>query len=135
MTAVTIERPQKVRTPARERVRKQVSVTLQVSRQVFAGLCQKNVMITLALVALLVASAVGVVATTHLNRDLFNTLSGLHAERDDYQREWSQLLLEQSALSAHSRIERRASDELNMIVPGEQHIVLVPSAMPFAVAQ
>ncbi|MBC7182701.1 MAG: cell division protein FtsL, partial [Marinobacter sp.] len=81
---------------------------------------------------LLVASSIGVVVSAHENRELFNTLSQLHAERDRYQSEWSQLLLEQSALSAHGRVENLAAERFNMVVPGRQDIVLVPLISPVA---
>ena len=81
---------------------------------------------------LLVASSIGVVVSAHENRGLFNTLSQLQAERDRYQSEWSQLLLEQSALSAHGRVENLAAERFNMVVPGRQDIVLVPLMSPAA---
>ncbi|MBD3657891.1 MULTISPECIES: cell division protein FtsL [Marinobacter] len=130
MGAVTIEKP--ARTSAvlsRQTVREGVVSGLQLSRTIFAGLGQRHVVITMALALLLIASAVGVVVAAHDNRALFNTLSGLHAERDGYQREWSQLLLEQSALSAHGRIEQQAAGQLGMVVPGKDSIVLVPGTV------
>jgi cell division protein FtsL len=90
------------------------------------------VVVTLALVAVLTLSAIGVVVSAHENRELFNTLSGLQQQRDAYQREWSQLLLEQSALSAHGRVEHLAAERFNMVVPGRQDIVLVPLMSPVA---
>ena len=127
MSAVTIERPARVATVNRKKVRESLTTTVQLSRQIMRSLYRKDVVISLALVAVLVISSVGVVVSGQQNRELFNTLSQLHAERDGYQREWSQLLLEQSALSAHSRIERRASEQLGMVVPGRESIVLVPA--------
>lgn len=127
MSAVTIERPPREAVLNRQKVRRGLSTTLRLSQRIFQSLCQTHVAITLVLALVLIASAIGVVASAHENRRLFNTLSELHAQRDDYQRVWSQLLLEQSALSAHSRIERRAGDQLGMIVPGKNNIVLVPA--------
>lgn len=128
MSAVTIERPPREAVLNRQKVRRGLSTTLRLSQRIFNGLCQRHVAITLGLVVVLIASALGVVVSAHENRQLFNTLSELHAQRDEYQREWSQLLLEQSALSAHSRIERRAGEEMGMVVPGKDNIVLVPTS-------
>lgn len=97
----------------------------RVSRLVFLGLWRADLAITLAVVALLTVSAVGVVYSVHLNRDLFSQLNHLETQRDAYQRTWSQLLLEQSALSAHTRIEQRAVNKLNMKVPGKNDIEVV----------
>lgn len=130
MSAVTIERPPREAVINRQKVRRGLSTTLRLSQRIFQSLCQTHVAITLALALVLIASAIGVVASAHENRRLFNTLSELHGQRDDYQREWSQLLLEQSALSAHSRIERRAGEQLGMVVPGRNNIVLVPAGAP-----
>lgn len=127
MGAVTIERPVKTSTLSKKKVKDGLSTAMRLSRRIFASLRHRDVVISGALVAVLVVSAIGVVISAHENRELFNTLSQLHGERDDLQREWSQLLLEQSALSAHGRIEQQAAERLGMVVPGKQDIVLVPS--------
>ncbi|WP_375177234.1 cell division protein FtsL [Marinobacter mobilis] len=125
MGAVTIERPTRTSKLTTETVRAGFNNAYRLSRRIFAALGQRDVLVTMGLVAVLVASAIGVVASVHTNRGLFNELSQLQGERDGYHREWSQLLLEQSALSAHGRIERLASDQLGLVVPGKQDIVLV----------
>ncbi len=130
MGAVAIEeRVKTVRLNTRV-VRHGVTSALRISRQVFTATRQRNVLVSLTLVVLLIASAIAVVVGAHKNRVLFNDLSQLHEERDHFQREWSQLLLEQSALSAHGRVESLASTRFEMIVPGRQDIVLVPLLMP-----
>ncbi|HET8849391.1 MAG TPA: cell division protein FtsL [Marinobacter sp.] len=135
MGAVAIEQPTKTSRVARDRVRESVNRAMRLSRQVFAATCEPRVLVTLALIAVLTASAIGVVISVHQNRTLFNALSGLQEERDGYQREWSQLLLEQSALSAHGRIERLAAERFSMVVPGREDIVLVPMMSPNAMHQ
>ncbi|PHQ24683.1 cell division protein FtsL [Marinobacter guineae] len=132
MGAVAIEEPVKTAKLNKQKVREGVATAVRISRQVFDATRQGKVLVSLALVALLVASSVGVVVSAHENRELFNTLSQLQAERDRYQSEWSQLLLEQSALSAHGRVENLAAERFNMVVPGRQDIVLVPLMSPVA---
>lgn len=130
MGAVAIE--QKTRTAGlnKQRVRDGLSTAVRLSRQVFVALQQRQAVISMVLVVLLLASALGVVVSAHENRELFNTLSELQGERDGYQREWSQLLLEQSALSAHGRVEQLASERFGMSVPGKEDVVLVPVMAP-----
>lgn len=128
MSAVTLEKPAKSPTLTRENVRTRVSDALKLSAAIFRALSEPKVVVTLGLAALLIGSAIGVAVSAHQNRELYNTLSELQVQRDAYQRQWSQLLLEQSALSAHGRIEQKAVEELSMIVPGQEHIVLVPHA-------
>lgn len=128
MSAVTLERPAKASVLTREAMRGRVSDALKLSARIFRTLAEPQVVVTLGLSALLIGSAIGVAIAAHQNRELYNTLSDLQVERDAYQRQWSQLLLEQSALSAHGRIERKAVEEFDMVVPGREHIVLVPYA-------
>ncbi len=132
MGAVAIEEPVKTAKLNKQTVRNGVATAVRISRQVFDATRQGKVLVSLALVLLLVASSIGVVVSAHENRELFNTLSQLQAERDRYQSEWSQLLLEQSALSAHGRVENLAAERFNMVVPGRQDIVLVPLMSPVA---
>ena len=130
MGAVAIEpsvRPAKLN---KAKVKEGVATAVRISWQVFDATRQKPVLITLALVLVLVASSLGVVVSAHENRELFNTLSQLQAERDRYQRVWSQLLLEESALGAYGRVETLAAQRVNMVVPGREDIVLVPIMSP-----
>lgn len=132
MGAVAIEQPTKTTKISKQRVRDGVATAVRLSQQVFATTRESRVLVTLGLVAVLMLSAIGVVVSAHENRELFNTLSGLQQARDGYQREWSQLLLEQSALSAHGRVEHLAAERFNMVVPGREDIVLVPLMTPLA---
>lgn len=132
MGAVAIEPTVKPVKLNKEKVREGVGVAVRVSRRVFDGMRQKRVLISLALAVLLVGSSIGVVVSAHENRELFNTLSQLQSERDRFQAEWSQLLLEQSALGAHGRVEKLAAKRFSMEVPGRQDIVLVPLMTPLA---
>ncbi|MCK7543863.1 cell division protein FtsL [Marinobacter bryozoorum] len=126
MSAVTLEKPAKTSVLTRENVRGRVSDAFRLSARIFRTLAEPKIVVTLGLAALLIGSAIGVAISAHQNRELYNSLSVLQAERDAYQRQWSQLLLEQSALSAHGRIERKAVEDFEMVVPGREHIVLVP---------
>lgn len=133
MGAVAIEQPVKTTRLNKQRVRDGVATAVRISQRVFDATRQKRVLVSLGLMAVLVASSIGVVVSAHENRELFNTLSELQAQRDQYQREWSQLLLEQSALSAHGRVEALASEQLGMVVPGREDIVLVPLMSPASI--
>lgn len=112
--------------PRHQRFRETARIGMRLSRQIFAALWQSPVLITFGLVMLLAGSAIGVVYASHENRLLFNELNNLQVARDGYQREWSQLLLEQSALSSQSRVEQFAVKEFDMVVPGRDDIVIVP---------
>lgn len=79
---------------------------------------------TLLLLSVLV-SALAVVEVTHINRQLFRVYQGLVDRRDEIEVEWGQLLLEQSALAAHARVERVATTGLHMRVPAADEIIMV----------
>ena len=130
MGAVAIQERVQTRRLNTKVVRSGVASALRISGQVFVATRQSNVLVSLVLVTMLLASAIGVVVSAHKNRVLFNALSQLHEERDGFQREWSQLLVEQSALSAYGRVESLASTRFDMVVPGRQDIVLVPLQVP-----
>ena len=71
------------------------------------------------------ASALTVVHFAHLNRQLTIAQDGLYQQRDQLDIEWRNLLLEQRALSEHSRVEDIARSRLQMVRPaGEQDIAV-----------
>ncbi|PAU79947.1 cell division protein FtsL [Halovibrio salipaludis] len=107
------------------RWREVLDAATRISSRIFRGLWDPRVLATLVMLLVLTASALAVVHASHLNRTLYGTLNDLRDERDAYQRQWTQLLLEQSALSAHSHVEGRAARELEMKVPARDDIVVV----------
>ncbi|MDE1189616.1 MAG: cell division protein FtsL [Pantoea sp.] len=79
----------------------------------------------LLLVAVLV-SAMLVVTTTHKTRRLTAEREQLVLERDALDIEWRNLILEENALGDHSRVERIATDKLQMqhVDPSQENIVV-----------
>ena len=73
----------------------------------------------------LLASALGVIYTSHLNRKLFAETEKLNAERDALEVEWGRLLLEQGTLATPTRVERLARERLRMKVPASERIVII----------
>lgn len=122
MGAVRVETEQESRAL---RWRMVLESAARVSQRIFRGLWQSDALITLLMTALMLGSALAVAYSAHLNRTLYSDLASLQAERDGYQRQWTQLLLEQSALSAHSHVENRAVTELDMEVPARDDIVVL----------
>lgn len=77
------------------------------------------------LLAACVFTALAVVQLSHSNRLLVNAQNQLYQQRDALDVEWRNLLLEQRALSEHSRVEDIASARLNMLRPsGEREVVV-----------
>ncbi|USD64871.1 cell division protein FtsL [Vibrio sp. SCSIO 43136] len=71
------------------------------------------------------ASAMWVVHTTHDTRQAVHALDLTMAERDRLNNEWRNLILEENALSEHSRVQEIASQELEMSRPdGDKEVVI-----------
>ncbi|GAA3909420.1 cell division protein FtsL [Litoribacillus peritrichatus] len=79
------------------------------------------------LLSLIVGSSLSVVYSAHYSRGLFHELKMKKQERDALETEWGQLLLEQSALSAHTRVEQVAVKYLNLALPKAKDVELVMS--------
>jgi cell division protein FtsL len=94
------------------------------SGSVSIGFSLKNLGVGLLMLGLL-ASAFGVIYAKDLNRRLLIQYEGLQQQSQQYQVQWSQLLLEQGALSSQARIQRLAQQKLNMIIPSSKNIIFV----------
>ncbi|MFN3985273.1 MAG: cell division protein FtsL [Rhodocyclaceae bacterium] len=77
------------------------------------------------LLAIVVASALGVVASQHQARKLFIELERAQARAHELEVEWGQLQLEQSTWAALARVERIARDRLGMVAPKPGQVVVV----------
>lgn len=77
------------------------------------------------LLVLVMSSAFGVIYSKHKSRKLFVEVQQLKKQLDALNVEWGRLQLEQSAWSAHGRIERIARKRLNMTIPLANEIVYV----------
>lgn len=102
-----------------------LSARKKLTVEFISGISAKDVLVTLSLVLLLLMSATGVVYSSHMVRQLFAEHAELVEEKDNLQSEWAQLLLEQSAWSAPTRIESVARDELSMQLPKAEQIELI----------
>ncbi|GAA5218904.1 cell division protein FtsL [Corallincola platygyrae] len=72
--------------------------------------------------------AFGVILTVHHARQGTIALEQLLEHQDQLQVEYRHLLLEENALAEHSRIERLASNRLNMVrpAPEQEKVVRLP---------
>ncbi|MFA7239837.1 MAG: cell division protein FtsL [Sulfuricellaceae bacterium] len=85
--------------------------------------------LNLILVLIAVICAVGVVTSQHKARKLFTELQQEQAKALQMDVEWGQLQLEQSTWAMHARIEKIATNFLEMQVPDSARIQVV-SAQP-----
>lgn len=75
----------------------------------------KQNLIILSLWLIVIASATGQVAATHWHRQLVANWQVTEHHRLELEQDYGRLLLEQSALTAHGRVERIAKEKLQMI--------------------
>lgn len=77
------------------------------------------------ILVLVVASALSVIYSSYKSRQLFSSLQIEVRQAMQLEEEWGRLLLEQSTWASHTRIERMAKENLNMIVPDSTVLVVV----------
>jgi cell division protein FtsL len=77
------------------------------------------------LYVLVMLSAFAVILVTHENRDVSRQLEALLQQQDELDVEWRHLILEQSALTEHNRIEALVENKLNMRRPTPSEEVVV----------
>ena len=77
------------------------------------------------LMLLVIATALSVIYIAHQNRQLTSERDQLLSNRDLLDREWRHLVVEQNALTEHSRVERIAQEQLGMVdVTRHQEVVV-----------
>ncbi|MFT3757312.1 cell division protein FtsL [Thauera sp.] len=77
------------------------------------------------LVALTVASALGVISAQHQARKLYAEFEREQARAHSLEVEWGQLQLEQSTWAAHARVEKLARERLGMRPPVQGQVLVV----------
>ncbi len=90
--------------------------------------CSGKILVSLLLVSLWlssVGSAIGVVYSTYESRKATQELEELRREASGLRVISGQYLLEESSLSAYSRVEQVALGDLNMVLPKTEKTVLV----------
>lgn len=86
------------------------------------------VRLSLMLLAILIACSLALVTSQHKSRKLYVELQKEQDLAKQLEVEWGQLQLEQGTLAMHGRVERIATERLNMSVPPASRIQVVPAA-------
>ena len=95
---------------------------------VIAGDILRHGKLPIVLAVAVLISAIFVVTTAHKTRLLTAQREQLVLERDALDIEWRNLILEENALGDHSRVERTATEKLQMqhVDPAQENIVVQP---------
>jgi cell division protein FtsL len=86
------------------------------------------VRLNLTLLAILIACALSLVSSQNKARKLYVELQKEQELAKQLDVEWGQLQLEQSTWAMHGRIEKIATQQLNMSVPTAARTQVVPAA-------
>ena len=78
---------------------------------------RKKYGLILMLVLSVMVSSLQVINAKHQNRQAFIELQNLKKQQDQMETEWGQLQLEQATWAAHGRVEKIASNQLEMVIP------------------
>ncbi len=81
--------------------------------------------VPLVLLVLIFSSAMGVVFTTHHTRQAVTEKDQALVERERLDNEWRNLLLEETALAEHSRVQAVAKQDLEMKRPESDKEVII----------
>ena len=84
-----------------------------------------RLLLILVMLAAVIGSALGVVYTRHESRRHAVELGLLEDQRDAYIAEWSRLQLEQAWLADASHVESKAREQLRMLAPSENRILVI----------
>lgn len=82
--------------------------------------------LNLLLLGILIVCALGTVTSQHRARQLYAELQHEQEDAKQMNTEFGQLQLEQSTWAMHQRVEKIASEKLNMHVPDAKQIQIVP---------
>ncbi len=102
---------------------KQSATNFNLLSFVLADLARHPVRVLLFLAVLISAGLV--ILSAHHNRQMSIAIERLMQEQDQLDVEWRNLVIEQSALTEHNRIESLVSKQLGMHRPGPQEEVVV----------
>jgi cell division protein FtsL len=94
-------------------------------------LSRKQYLFVAMLLLLFLASSIGVIYSAHMTRQMYSSLQSLQQEQDDLDNRYEKLLLEQSAWADYTRVDQLAREELNMIAPLGEELVIVGDEVAF----
>lgn len=96
-----------------------------VLRQLIDWVLDPKVIFAIALSFIAVFSALGVSWSSHQTRNMYKDLQRLEKDHDDLEHEYEKLLLEQSAFADYTRLNELARDELKMVPPSADELVVL----------
>lgn len=92
---------------------------------VLGGLVSKRHFAIMLLAVAVFISGFAVIYAKDWQRRLYIQTQNVAAQANQMQTEWGKLLLEQSTWSMQARVEKIATNKLNMVVPTAKQIVMV----------
>lgn len=87
------------------------------------SVANKASVVTIAYVLLAIMLAITMVMSKHTTRVLHATIQSLQAQAEDLNNEWNQLQLEHATWTSGIRVEKVASEQLQMIIPTKVELI------------
>ncbi|MHB1676005.1 MAG: cell division protein FtsL [Sulfuriferula sp.] len=84
----------------------------------------------LVLLLVVIVCALAVVTSQHQARKAFTALQQAQQQQRKLEVEWGQLQLEQSTWARHARVEKIATEQLQMQLPDANHMHVIFAAKP-----
>lgn len=86
---------------------------------------RRQLLLVFGLGLAVILSAIGVTWTEFESRSQFQKLQALRAERDEVDTTWKKLTIERSTWATPDRVERIAREELGMVIPPTEQVVIL----------
>ena len=85
----------------------------------------KKQFVVISLLTAILFSALSIIYVQDVNRRLVGQLETLQNTYQNSHMQWSQLLLEESAWSSQTRVEKIARNQLNMLMPTKSPVIVI----------
>lgn len=85
----------------------------------------KQFIVHLTLLFLVLVSALAVVYSTNVHREIFTDLQMMEREAQQLQLQWGQLLLERTSLATPGRVQDLAAEKFQMVLPNNNQTVIL----------
>jgi cell division protein FtsL len=104
---------------------RQIYQTTLFSGQIWSMRLSKQVVFQLLLLFSVLISALGVVYSTNVHREIFTELQFADKDAQQLQLRFGQLLLEQASLATPERVQELAAEKFQMVLPANNQTVML----------
>jgi cell division protein FtsL len=104
---------------------RQINQSTFFSGQIGSIRLSKQFMLQLTLLFCVLVSALAVVYSTNVHREIFTELQMVERDSQQLQLSWGQLLLERTSLATPGRVQELAAEKFQMVLPSNNQTVML----------